>query len=170
MSLSSRKMGRPVGQAFLPDESGHGGGERSVAAGRICQAGKPDLHQVPYSLCCGFYRGARRSSPCKRSRCAGLEDGFGGCGFLGSALTGLLFQGRLEASYCLLLNCQRTNRRHRQRMLRLYPFGNTHPPRPGRVTLMCRVVSPAHELGTLEHKKPCMSIDKMAHFVENVYK
>ena len=25
-------MERPVGQAFLPDESGHGGGERSVAA------------------------------------------------------------------------------------------------------------------------------------------
>ena len=26
------------------------------------------------------------------------------------------------------------------------PFGNTHPPRPGRVALMCRTVSPTHGL------------------------
>jgi hypothetical protein len=115
---------------------------------RICQAGKPDLRPTRFSA---VLTEAPGEVAVRSSRCAGLEGWVRWVRIFRIHAHWPAFSRPLGSELLFTAKLSKNEPTSSATDVKALPFGNTHPPRPSRVALMCRVVRPAHELEALEH-------------------
>jgi hypothetical protein len=153
-----------VGQTFWPDERRLQMRRTFRCCRRICQAGKPNLR--PTRSVAVLPRGpAKFAVQTFAMRLAWKEDG---CGSLGFAFTSLRFRGRERSELLFTAKLSKNEPTSSVTDVKSLPFGNTHPPRPSRVALMCRVVSPTHGLAGIRAYVITIVKSQIAKTVDNL--